>query len=346
MTESLPHTNSARITYERAVAVVGCGNWGRNLVRNFYELGVLCYVCDVDSSRLSQMRDKYPDLRAHTDFESLLANDEVRSIVIATPAELHFAMASAALRAGKDVFVEKPFVLAYEDGKELVRLADDGGRILMVGHLLEYHPAIIKLNEIILRGELGSLKYIYANRLNFGRVRQKENILWSFAPHDIAVILRMVGKLPSEVTCTGAAYIRNTVADVTVTNLIFDNGVRAHIFVSWLHPYREHRLVVVGSKRIAVFNDVREQATLVLYNHGVDSLQTDETGREAVADPIEFWPEEPLRRECEHFLECLSTRCEPLTSGKNALQVLKVLHASQQSLEWLGQSTAVEMPSH
>jgi UDP-2-acetamido-3-amino-2,3-dideoxy-glucuronate N-acetyltransferase len=326
------------------LAVVGCGNWGKNLLRNFHRLGVLSHICDSDSGRLMLLAELYPDAVTTNDFESVLANDNINAVIISTPAEQHAWMAEAALLAGKDVFVEKPLALRYRDGEKLVRLAEQFSRILMVGHLLEYHPAILKLKQIIDGGELGKVQYIYSNRLNLGRVRREENILWSFAPHDIAVILRLIGELPMEVASTGGAYLQPNIADVTVTNMLFDNGVRAHIFVSWLHPYKEHRLVVVGAKKMACFNDVAEENKLLLYDQGMDWIDGEFVPRKGGGVSIDFAPDEPLQLECQHFLDCLDTRRMPRTDGTSALQVLSVLQASHRSLQTQGQPVQMTSP--
>ncbi|MCM3874292.1 MAG: Gfo/Idh/MocA family oxidoreductase [Pyrinomonadaceae bacterium] len=326
------------------LAVVGCGNWGKNLLRNFHRLGVLSHICDSNVGRLMLLAEQYPDVVTTTDYEAVLTNDHIKAVIISTPAEQHAWMAEAALLAGKDVFVEKPLALRYRDGEKLVRLAEQFNRILMVGHLLEYHPAILKLKQIIDRGELGKVQYIYSNRLNLGRVRREENILWSFAPHDIAVILRLIGELPMEVTSTGGAYLQPNIADVTVTNMLFDNGVRAHIFVSWLHPYKEHRLVVVGAKKMACFNDVAAENKLLLYDQGMDWIDGEFVPRQGGGTSIEFAPDEPLMLECQHFLECLETRRMPRTDGTSALQVLSVLQASHRSLQTQGQPVQMASP--
>jgi UDP-2-acetamido-3-amino-2,3-dideoxy-glucuronate N-acetyltransferase len=319
------------------VALVGCGNWGKNLLRNFYELGALTHICDHDTGLLRLMQKRYPNLSTTDDYEALLLDDNIQGVVIATPAEQHAWMAESALLAGKDVFVEKPLALRYRDGEKLVRLAEQFSHVLMVGHLLEYHPAILRLKQIIESGELGKIQYIYSNRLNLGRVRREENILWSFAPHDVAVILRLIGDMPLEVTATGGAYLQPNIADVTVTNMLFDNGARAHIFVSWLHPYKEHRLIVIGSKKMVCFNDVAAQDKLLLYDQGIDWVDGEPVPRNGVGTSVEFDREEPLKIECKHFLECLKTRRRPRTDGLSALQVLDVLQAAQRSLQTQGQ---------
>lgn len=323
------------------LAVIGCGAWGKNLVRNFYELGGLTHISDTNPECLGGISKLFPNVSTTYDYATLLKNDDLQAVVIATPAEQHFMMAEAALFAGKDVFVEKPLALRFDEGEKLVRLAKRLNRILMVGHLLEYHPAILKLKQIIDDGELGKIQYIYSNRLNLGRVRREENILWSFAPHDIAVILRLIGDRPIEVTSTGGAYLQPNIADVTVTNLLFDRGVRAHIFVSWLHPYKEHRLVVIGSKKMASFNDGASENKLQLYDEGIDWVNGALVPRKGDGSNVEFDADEPLKIECEHFLECVRTRQTPRTDGASALEVLRVLQASQRSLQTQGQPVQV-----
>jgi len=314
------------------IAVIGAGYWGINHVRNFHELGALRMVCDTSGSSLESISKKFSGVEMSNDFGSVLASEDVRGVVIATPAETHYQIARAAIEAGKDVLVEKPLTLDMTEGQELVDLARARGSILMVGHLLEYHPAVKRLRELIDSGELGELRYIYSNRLNLGKVRREENILWSFAPHDIAIILRLVGAWPTHVAVTGGAYLQKNIADVTVTNIEFPTGVRAHIFVSWLHPYKEQRLVVVGSKRMVVFDDVRKEGKLMLYDQGVEFVNGEPVTRknEGIAEVIGV--AEPLRLQCLQFLESIKTRQRPLTDGESGLRVLRVLDAAERSL--------------
>jgi UDP-2-acetamido-3-amino-2,3-dideoxy-glucuronate N-acetyltransferase len=328
------------------IAIAGCGQWGKNLVRNFYELNALAYVCDTEPTRLKTVKDQYPAVIVDRSYEQILGSKDVDAVVIATPAEQHVWMVEAALLAGKDVFVEKPLALRYNDGEKLVRLAERTNKILMVGHLLEYHPAILRLKQLINDGELGKVHYIYSNRLNLGRVRREENILWSFAPHDIAVILRLIGDLPLEVTATGGAYLQPNIADVTITNLLFDSGVRAHIFVSWLHPYKEHRLVVIGSKKMACFNDTLSQNKLQVYDQGIDWVNGEPVPRNGPGSNVEFGQTEPLKAECQHFLDCLETRRTPTTDGESALRVLHVLQASHRSLQTNGELVQLTTPRY
>lgn len=318
------------------IAVIGAGHWGINHVRNFYELGALNLVCDAREAMLEEVRTRFAGVRSCTDIEAALGDPTIRAMVLATPAETHCDLAMRAIEAGKDVLVEKPLTLDVAQGERLVKYARQRGAILMVGHLLEYHPAVLRLRELIGSGELGELRYIYSNRLNLGKVRREENILWSFAPHDIAIILRLVDAWPAFVAATGGSYLQPHIADVTVTNIEFPTGVRAHIFVSWLHPYKEQRLVVVGSKKMAVFDDVRKDGKLVIYDQGVEIVNGEPVTRKNEGIPEKLDNQEPLRRQCQQFLESIRTRERPLTDGESGLRVLRVLDAAERSLAQRG----------
>lgn len=316
------------------VAVVGCGYWGKNLVRNFGRLGALAAVCDATDSGRATASELAPGTPVVETLEDALQS-EVAGVVIATPAETHYDIARRALKAGKDVFVEKPLALTFEQGSQLVRLAEESGSILMVGHVLEYHPAIVKMLELVRTGELGRVRYISSNRLNLGKVRREENILWSFAPHDIAIILRLMGSMPFQVAAFGGSYVQPNIADVTVTHLLFDNGVRAHIYVSWLHPFKEQRLVVVGSKKMASYDDVSKK--LVLYDQRVELQEGQPVPIKGNGDLVPFGDEEPLGLECQAFLDAIKSRRPPVTDGQSGLRVLHVLQSSQRSLVMNGE---------
>ena len=321
---------------KRNIAVFGCGYWGQNLVRNFEALGALAMVCDPAESGRTRARELSAQAEVVADFEKVIADPAVEGIALATPAETHRPLAIQAMRAGKDVFVEKPMALTYQQGIEMEEAAEKSGRILMVGHLLEYHPAVLKLRELIAAGDLGHVNYIYSNRLNFGKVRTEENALWSFAPHDIAVILRLFGEMPIEVTCVGGSYLTPNLADVTVSCLHFPSGRRAHVFVSWLNPFKEQKLAVMGDKQMAVFNDGVKEGKLMLYNQRVAFDNRRPILQKGESSVVEIAPDEPLRKECEHFLQCIATRVRPLTDGKSGIQVLRVLQACQVSLQLNG----------
>ncbi|MBN9662349.1 MAG: Gfo/Idh/MocA family oxidoreductase [Acidobacteria bacterium] len=314
------------------IAVVGNGYWGRNLVRNFHELGALGIVCDGNPDVEASVLEKYPDVRFTRDYSEVLELSGIDAVVLATPAATHFEMARRALLAGKDVFVEKPLALRATDGADLVDLAARKGRILMVGHILQYHPAVLKLKELITSGTLGRVQYMYSNRLNIGKIRTEENILWSFAPHDISVILSLLGEEPTEVRCTGGSHLNQGVADVTLTDLAFPSGARAHIFVSWLHPFKEQRLVVVGSEKMVVFDDAAANK-LVIYPHRVEWKNRIPTAVKADGCPVALKSVEPLKEECRAFLNAIEKRQNPVTDGHEGLRVLRLLNACQESLE-------------
>jgi UDP-2-acetamido-3-amino-2,3-dideoxy-glucuronate N-acetyltransferase len=315
------------------VACIGAGAWGRNLIRNFHSLGALQCICETDPDRSAAIAAEYPGVCVVGGAEEVLADPRIRAVVIATPAETHADMVARALHAGKDVFVEKPLCLSTTQGRELVALARSSGRILMVGHLLWYHPAVLKLKQLVDDGELGRIQYIYSNRLNLGKIRREENILWSFAPHDISVILGLVGEMPHHVSAQGGNYLHARIADVTVSLLSFPSGVKAHVFVSWLHPFKEQKLVVVGDRRMAVFDDMQEENKLVLYPHGISWKGHVPVVTRAAGQPVEFDPGEPLRAECAHFLESVETRRTPRTDGEEGVRVLSVLQRCHQSLD-------------
>jgi UDP-2-acetamido-3-amino-2,3-dideoxy-glucuronate N-acetyltransferase len=264
--------------------------------------------------------------------EQMLADPAVTGVAIATPAETHGELVKRALLAGKDVLVEKPLCLSAPEGQQLAGLAVAHRRVLMVGHLLWYHPAVLKLQELVEQGELGRIRYIYSNRLNLGKFRREENILWSFAPHDISVILGLVGEMPEQVDAQGGAYLHDQIADVTVSLLSFPSGIKAHVFVSWLHPYKEQKLIVVGDRKMAVFDDMEKENKLLLYPHTIDWKNHVPVAHKAEAQPIPFALGEPLRAECLHFLECIRSRQTPRTDGNEGVRVLTVLQRCQTAL--------------
>ncbi len=328
---------------KKNIAVVGCGYWGRNLVRNFAELGALHTICDVDPASLEKLKHLYPHVNTEIDYSKVLSNNGVTGVVLATPALLHYSMAKQALLAGKDTFVEKPLTLSVEEGKELVGLAEEKDKILMVGHVLEYHPAVTKLKELIDKGELGKIQYIYSNRLNLGKFRSDENILWSFAPHDIAVILLLLGgEMPLEVSARGGNYLNKDITDVTMSIMNFKSGVGAHIFVSWLHPYKEQRLIVVGDRKMAEFNDTNPEDKLRLFSHEIGWVDRLPVANRAEPEVVKVPKGEPLKLECEDFIKCVDTREKPKTDGAKGLQVLRVLSCCQKSLETNGRVISLQ----
>ncbi len=324
------------------IALVGCGYWGKNLCRNFHALGALSVVVDATENGQITARSIAPDAQITDSLEDLLCDDQIQGVALATPAETHAELTIQAMQAGKDVFVEKPMALTLKDAEKMKDVAEKTGRILMIGHLLEYHPAVLKLHTMIESGELGKINYIYSNRLNFGKVRTEENALWSFAPHDVAVILRLMEQAPVQVSACGGSFLTNGIADTTMSNLRFDDESRAHIFVSWLHPFKEQRLVVVGDKKMAIFNDVAPHGEkLQLYPQNVEFDGAMPLLKKEDVQFVEHSNTEPLLKECSYFLDCIQSRKKPLTDAQSGIDVLKVLHACQQSIEQNGEPVSL-----
>ena len=325
----------------RDLALVGAGYWGKNLARNFNALGALRTLCDLSQGILESYGVDYSGVIKTGDFDAVLADPEVAKVAISAPAAHHHRLAKAALLAGKDVFVEKPLCLEAGQADELVSIAAGQKRILMVGHLLQYHPCVQHLQGLVARGELGTIQYIVSNRLNLGKIRSEENALWSFAPHDLSVILSLTGdRLPEEVRCTGGAWLTPGVADTTLTVLRFAGGARAHVFASWLNPFKEQKLTVVGSEGMAVFDDTRPWREKLLVRtqylvraEGRLPAPGKRPGEYAVVPEAE-----PLQEECDHFLARCQDRRAPRTDGSEGLRVLQVLQAAQSSLDRDGEA--------
>lgn len=316
------------------IAVIGAGYWGKNLLRNYSELGSLKIICDKNATLFDHFKKQYPDVEICVAINDVLSREDIQGVVIATPAETHFSLAREALLSNKHVYVEKPLVLHEHEAEELIRLAEDRNLIIMVGHLLQYHPVFQRLKTLVTNGDLGRINYIYSHRLNIGKIRREENALWSFAPHDISMILALAGDMPESVQCTGGYYLHKKIADVTTTHMEFPSGLKAHVFVSWLHPFKEQKLVVVGDRKMAVFDDTMPwKEKLLLYQHEIkwqENIPIPTKGEPVRVGDI---PEnEPLRLECETFLQCIKRGIKPVTDGNEGLRVLQVLNASQRSL--------------
>jgi len=295
------------------------------------ELGALRAVVDPDpdAARRAAAAQSVPAVT----FDELLADEDVQAVVVAAPARLHYDLAAAALAAGKHVLVEKPLALRVADARDLARRAESADRVLMVGHLMQYHPAFRRLVDLVIEGQLGRLQYVYSHRLNLGRVRREEDILWSFAPHDISMILALVGAQPSRVTAHGSCFLQGRIADVTVTHMAFPGGQQAHVFVSWLHPYKEQRLVVVGDRGMAVLDDGEPwDRKLCLFRHSLRWEGGMPSPVKAEAEPVRLVEAEPLREECLHFLQCVESGGAPLTDAAEGIRVLEVLETAALSL--------------
>ena len=316
------------------IAVIGSGYWGKNLVRNYHQLGALKLICDKNETVLASFKEQYPDVETCMALNDVLSRDDIQGVVIATPAELHYTLAREALLAEKHVYVEKPLVLVEDEAEELIALAEEKKRTLMVGHLLQYHPVFVRLKQLVSSGELGRINYIYSHRLNLGKIRREENALWSFAPHDISMILALAGEEPETVSATGGNYLHRKIADVTTTHIEFPSGLKAHIFVSWLHPFKEQKLVVVGDRKMAVFDDTQTwQDKLLLYPHEIKWQNSIPVPVKAQPERLNIPEDEPLKLECKHFLSCFANGTRPITDGNEGLTVLKILNASQRSLD-------------
>ncbi len=319
---------------------IGLGAWGRNLIRTFHNLPDVVFKigCDSDSSRLSTLSSKFPGVNWTKDPREIIADPDIDAVIIATPPASHFELASMALEAGKDVFVEKPLVLSLENGCKLVALSESRDRILMVGHIMEYHPAALKLREYIESEKLGRIYYLYSSRVNLGKVRDIENSLWSFAPHDISLIIFLLDQAPVRVSATGASYLQSKIEDVSFMTLHFPDGIMAHIHVSWLDPHKERKLTIVGSKMMAVFDDTESSEKIWLYDKGVELKRDYATYGEYMSlragDIVipRLDSGEPLLAECEHFVDCVKNRTRPRSDGYDGLRVLSVLTAAQESM--------------
>lgn len=314
-----------------SIGLLGLGYWGKNILRCLHEIGALRIACDTHAGTLAMHRSAYSDVQFTDSIDVVLNDPAIRAVVIATPAATHAALVRRALVAGKDVCVEKPLALSVGDGEALVRMATLHGRVLMVGHILQYHPAVEMLQDMVRRGALGTVQYCSSNRLNIGKLRTEENIWWSFAPHDVSTMLSLLGN-PTMVQAFGGSYVSPGVFDTTITTLAFPHGVRGHIYVSWLHPYKEQRFVVVGSSAMAVFDDCAEEK-LVIYEHRIDRSGGVPIAQKAAAQPIPIRVAEPLKEEMLHFLSCIVSRATPRTDGAEGLRVLRVLEHAQRSLE-------------
>jgi predicted dehydrogenase len=309
------------------IAVIGCGYWGRNLVRNFAEMGVLGAVVDAHPAAAQAEGEKYK-VPART-LEETLADPSIVGMAVAAPAELHADIALRAFAAGKHVFVEKPIALSIADAEKMRDAAAKAGKALMVGHLLQYHPAFETLLGLVRKNELGKLRYAYSNRLSLGKFRVEENALWSFAPHDVSMLLALFGDEPVKVTGAGGAFVTPKVEDEYRLDMTFRNGARAHVFASWLHPFKEHRLVVVGEAAMAVFEDsLTGKDKLRLFRHQIDTSGRAPEPKKAEPEFIPYPSSEPLRNECQHFVDCCDGKTQPRTDAKEAIAVLRTLMAA------------------
>jgi len=326
------------------LGIIGIGGWGKNLLRTFSGLpGARVRVaCDLVPERLEAGRERFPVTVFSEDYRKILNDPEIRAVVVATPGAKHFEIARECLNAGKDVFIEKPMTLTSRHSEELVDLAERKKLIIMVGHLLLYHPAVLKLKSEVEAGTVGKLNYLYSQRLNLGKIRRSENAFWTFAPHDISVALYLVGEAPLHVSAWGESYIQEGVVDVAFARIGFAGGKMAHIHVSWLDPHKVRRITLVGSRKMIVFDDMDSAEPVKIYDKGVpENLEYDSYGeylRLRYGDVQIPWVKsgEPLQVECAHFIDCVRERKAPLTDGRNGLMVVKILEAAQKSMDAAG----------
>jgi UDP-2-acetamido-3-amino-2,3-dideoxy-glucuronate N-acetyltransferase len=315
-----------------AIAVIGAGYWGKNIIRVLHELGALHTICTRNQATLHDLLAHYPGVAGTQSIDEVTRNEKISAVCIATPSHTHFNFAKRALEAGKDVLVEKPLCLSAKDGEHLVALAQQRARILMVGHQLWYHPAVIRLKAMITNGELGRISYLYSNRLNFKNDRREEDVLWSYAPHDVSLILGMVEETPEAFQAHGSSCSPDCkVTDTALLALDFSSGVKAHIFVSRFHHIKEQKLVVTGDRQTVVFDDTAPWAGKLI-SYCVSKRNAAAPMTKTAGTPIAVEPYEPLRGECEHFLHCIKTRTTPATSGDEGLRVIRLLEACRNAL--------------
>jgi UDP-2-acetamido-3-amino-2,3-dideoxy-glucuronate N-acetyltransferase len=315
---------------KKNIAVVGCGHWGRNLVRNFSELDALAAVCDPNA----ELAQKYAKDYAVSNFSFLeIINDaSIEGVVLAVPARLHASLAVEAMNAGKHVYVEKPLAMNQIEARQMIDTSNKMNVRLMVGHLLQYHPIFIAVRDLVVSGELGDLNYIYSNRLSFGKVRSEEDVIWSFAPHDISMILSLTGENPEFVRTESSSILQANIADTATVHMAFKSGLKGHISVSWLHPYKEQKLVLIGESAMVIFDDTQSWGKkLALYRYSAEI-----TGEAPILDKadvqyIDVDQSEPLRNECQHFIDVVNSGMTPLTNGDEGLRVLNVLSAATRS---------------
>jgi len=325
------------------IGIIGLGYWGPNYVRIFNELeqSKISYCCDIDGAKTDQVKRTNPFIETSKDYKDLLLASDVDAIVVSTPASTHYKIVKDCLSAGKDVLVEKPIALSTKDAEELVNIAKKNKRILMVGHTFVYNPVVQKLKEYIYNGDLGDIYYLYFSRTGLGPIRRDVNAMWDLAPHDISMLLYLLEDMPTEVSAKGQSYLQEGVEDVVFMTLRFPENIMASIHVSWLDPYKVRRATVVGSKRMAVFDDVNKLETLKIFDKGIDKYS-----EKSYADYGEFQlsirdgdvhipkieMREPLKNQCKHFLECVRERKEPLTNGEEGLNVVRILEDAQKTL--------------
>ena len=316
---------------KKNIAVVGCGHWGKNLVRNFSTLGALCLISDPNSEIADQYASQYNVKKSP--FTEIISDPNIKGVVLAVPAHLHASMAIEAMNKNKHVFVEKPLGMNEVEAEAMIATAKKNKVRLMVGHLLQYHPIFKTIREYVGAGKIGEINYIYSNRLSFGKVRTEEDVIWSFAPHDISMILSLIGHEPEYVSTNATSILQKNIADTATIHLQFKSGLKSHISVSWLHPYKEHKLVVAGQSAMLVFDDTKSwHEKLALYPFKVVSSKNLINLQNSGTQYVKVMEEEPLKNECQHFINVVEKDMHLLTDGAEGLRVLKVLTAASRSI--------------
>ena len=313
------------------ICVVGAGRWGKNHIRTLHDLGFLAGIVEANSDVRAECREKYPDVKTFAGIRDAIKED-FHGFTVATPAETHFEIAEFIISHKKHVLVEKPLTLRAKEARSLKKLAEENGVNLMVGHLLLFHPAIRKIKELIQSGKIGKLQYIYSNRLNLGAVRTEENILWSFAPHDISIFQYLIGSLPVEVISRGGAFLQPHIHDSSMTVLTYPDNIVGHIFVNWLHPFKEHRLVVVGSKGMFSYEDSSNDKNILFYEKGIDWIQGEPVKRDGPTEIIPYDKTMPLAEELRYFAEHLNGNPVGIADARNGVEVLEILEKASESL--------------
>jgi predicted dehydrogenase len=318
------------LNVKKNIAVIGCGHWGKNLLRNFSELEVLTCVCDPNVELAESFASQYKV--DNVSFDQVVNNSDVDGVVLAVPAPLHAPLAIKALGAGKHVYVEKPLAMNLVEAQQVIDASVASGQHLMVGHLLQYHPVFVTLHKLVKAGEIGKLNYIYSNRLSLGKIRSEEDVIWSFAPHDISMILSLTGQEPELVRTEYVNILQTGIADSAMIHMKFKDGLKAHVAVSWLHPYKEQKLVVIGEDAMAVFDDTLPwNNKLTLYRHKIDVSGQTPMSQKSEGEYFDIPHAEPLKQECQYFVDLINGNAPPLTDGHEGMRVLKVLTAASSS---------------
>ena len=312
---------------KKNIAVIGCGHWGKNLVRNFYELGVLASICDPNIDIAKQYAEQY-SVQNHS-FSEIINNPNIQGVVLAVPAKYHASMAIDVMKQGKHVFVEKPLAMNEVEATLMIKTAKENKVQLMVGHLIQYHPVFQKVKEMVLGGEIGEIDYLYSNRLSFGKIRTEEDVVWSFAPHDISMILSLTNQELEFLTAHSTAVLQDNIADTATIHMTFKSGLKSHISVSWLHPYKEQKLVVIGKKAMLVFDDTKPwNEKLWIQRYQLEINQDSPILKKNDLEFIKVIEDEPLKNECKHFIDVVENNIKPSTNDQEGLKVLKVLTAT------------------